>query len=139
MNEKDIKIIEKYIQNKTVSQESIKRIWSSLRQFQKFLNKSFVELIEETKLKQLSYLKETEIINEKGERETVPAYIEADIENGDLAKIFKEFYFHESNRGLSDVSIDTYIGDVRPFLKKNKDSNYQNHQALIIILIQKNH
>lgn len=72
-------------------------------------------------------MKETEIINEKGERETVPAYIEADIENGDLAKIFKEFYFHESNRGLSDVSIDTYIGDVRPFLKKNKDSNYQNH------------
>ncbi len=49
MNEKDIKIIEKYIQNKTVSQESIKRIWSSLRQFQKFLIKSCVELIEETK------------------------------------------------------------------------------------------
>ncbi len=108
MNEKDIKIIEKYIQNKTVSKESIKRIWSSLRQFQKFLNKSFLELIEETKLKQLSYLKKTEIINEKGERETVQAYIEADIENGDLVKIFKEFYFHESNRELSDVSIDTY-------------------------------
>jgi hypothetical protein len=53
-------------------------------------------------------LKETEIINEKGERETVQAYIEADIENGDLVKIFKEFYFHESNRELSDVSIDTY-------------------------------
>lgn len=118
MNKNDEKLIEDFLENKkNISIDSKKRYWVSLKSFQEFIEKGLIEFIDETKKKQINYMEETEIINDFGKKETVNGFIERDIENGELAKIFKDFYSSKSGK-LSNVTINSYISDVRAFLKK---------------------
>jgi len=130
MNKRDEELIEDFLENKKkISVETKRRYISSLKSFQEFIKKDLTEFITETKKEQISFMRETEVINELGEKEVVNAFIERDIENGVLAKIFKDFYSIKSGK-LSDVSVNSYISDVRSFLK-NKEHLKEMYNSII--------
>jgi len=91
----------------------------SLSQFFEVVDKTPTEYIKETKMKQVSYLEEREIITENNEKKVVQAHIEPDIEKGDLYRDFKKFYSFLEEKKLSDRTKDDYIANVRTFLSKN--------------------